>query len=239
MNSKYITNFSRDDGFGAQYQTILYSIIYAELIKKEFVYTPFIKMEHNYNNDTCFLQDKEKLINIIGNYKTINQVDSYETTDHSIYKIVESNLDEYVNLKSFIKVKDLFNENKPLKFKLDSNTVAVHIRRKNIHDNGQDYGYTDDDYFLNIINHIRKSSNNKNIFHIYSQGDINCFENFKSDDTYFHLNEKLEDTIYGLTSANTLIMSKSSLSYISALMTEGMVYYIPFWHPKLNKWKIL
>ena len=74
MINKYLTNFTRDDGFGAQYQTILYSIMYSELVNKEFVYTPFKKMEHNYDDDPNFLKEKENLINIIGNYKNVNDI---------------------------------------------------------------------------------------------------------------------------------------------------------------------
>jgi hypothetical protein len=47
IQSEIISNPCRTDGFGAQYQTIIYSVIYAELNNKEFRYSPFKKMEHN------------------------------------------------------------------------------------------------------------------------------------------------------------------------------------------------
>lgn len=235
----YITNFSRDDGFGAQYQTILFSIIYSELINKEFVYTPFKKMEHNYDGDPNFLKEKEDLINIIGNYKSVNEVDNYETTNSEIYRIIEDNIDKCIELDSFKKAKTLFYKNK---FIIDNNintNVAVHIRRYNVHDNGQTYGYTNDEYFLNAINYIRSEYKIPKTFHIYSQGEMSSFENFKSDDVVFHLNEKIENTVCGLVTSNILIMSKSSLSYVSGLLNNGIVYYLPFWHNKLNKWKVI
>jgi hypothetical protein len=239
MSNGYITNFSRDDGFGAQYQTILFSIIYSELVDKEFVYSPFTKMEHNYDKDPNFLEEKENLINIIGNYKSINEVDTYETTTPEIYRIIEGNIDKCVESESFKKAKKLFFKNKPIKIKKDTIDVAVHIRRCNPHDNGQTYGYTDDEYYLNVIKHIRSQYQKNKMFHIYSQGEFKSFERFKSDDVVFHLNKKLENTIYDLVTSDILVMSKSSLSYVSGLLSDGIVYYLPFWHNKLNKWKII
>lgn len=235
----YLTNFSRDDGFGAQYQTILYSVIYSELIKKEFVYTPFKKMEHNYENNVDYLNEKEKFINIIENFKNVNQVDNYEITSSKIYKIIENEIDKCVELQSFLNVKKLFFENKPKINKSDNLNVSIHIRRFNPHDNGQTYGYTDDEYFLNVIQHIRNQYQNNKTFHIYSQGNIDSFEKFKSNDTVFHLNEKMEDTFFNLTTSDILVTSKSSFSYMAGLLSDGIVYYIPFWHPKLKKWKTI
>lgn len=235
----YITNFERDDGFGGQYQTIIFSIIYSEIVNKEFVYSPFKKMEHNYNNDLDFLDKKEKLINILENYKTINEVNNYDITSPEIYKIIEANIDKCVEMDSFKKAKNLFFENKPRKIKEDKLNVSVHIRRANPHDNGQTYGYTGDEYFLNCLDKIRKEYKQDKIFHIYSQGNINSFEKYKSDDTIFHLNEKLEDTFYDLTTSDVLVMSKGSFSYMAGLLCDGDIYYLPFWHTKLNKWKII
>jgi hypothetical protein len=239
MSNGYITNFSRDDGFGAQYQTILFSIIYSELVNKEFVYNPFTKMEHNYDKDPNFLKEKENLINIIGNYKSINDVDTYEITTPEIYRIVEGNINKCVELESFKKAKRLFLQNKSIKIKENDVDVAVHIRRCNPHDNGQSYGYTDDEYYLNVIKHIRHQHSKNKTFHIYSQGDLKSFEKFKADDVVFHLNEKLENTMYDLVTSDILVMSKSSLSYVSGLLSDGVVYYLPFWHNKLNKWKTI
>ena len=235
----YITNFKREDGFGGHYISIMYSIIYAELINAEFVYTPFERMEHNYDNSPDFLDKKEKFINIINNYKTINDVDQYTPTSLGIYSIIQENIDKSINSNSFKRIKELFFLNKIKKNNSDIFNIAVHIRRKNPHDNGEDYGYTNDEYFLNCIDHIRKEYQKQKIFHIYSQGDLNSFEKFKSNDVVFHLNEPIEDTFYDLVTADVLIMSKSALSYSAALLSDGIIYYIPLVHPKLSHWKML
>jgi hypothetical protein len=75
------------------------------------------------------------------------------------------------------------------------------------------------------------------IFHIYSQGDKKNFLHFKNDDILLHLNESIESTFYSMVTAQILVMSKSSLSYTAGMLSDGIIYYLPFWHkPSLN-WK--
>ena len=66
-----ITNLLRpDDGFGENYKYLIYSIMYAEFNKYDFVYKPFKSMRHNYNDDTDYINKKEIMINCIGTFKT-------------------------------------------------------------------------------------------------------------------------------------------------------------------------
>lgn len=50
------TNSRQVDGFGSQFQHAITCAVYAELHNKEFRYTPFTQMEHNYDNDPLFLE---------------------------------------------------------------------------------------------------------------------------------------------------------------------------------------
>ena len=60
----------------------------------------------------------------------------------------------------------------------------------------------------------------------------------KKKNTFFHLNEDICETFTGLVASDILVTSASSLSYIAAFLTEGIVYYQPFWHPPASKWII-
>ena len=64
-----ITNVSQNDGFGSQFHNIIATVIFAEINKKQYVYTPFQKMDHNYNSETNFIAKKEWLINFMQNFK--------------------------------------------------------------------------------------------------------------------------------------------------------------------------
>ena len=119
--------------------------------------------------------------------------------------------------------------------------IAVHIRRNNNHDNGNagDRITTPNRYYLQIMNNLRQKYNNKNIlFHIYSQGYLHDFNEFINSDVVFHLNEDIVETFIGMVSANVLIMSPSSFSYVAGLLSDGEVYYKRFWHNPKSNWII-
>ena len=81
---------------------------------------------------------------------------------------------------------------------------------------------------------------NRPVFHIYSQGDEeDLWDAFKEDDIVLHINESVEDTFTSMVLADVLVTSRSSFSYTAALLSEGEVYYIPFWHPPLPHWKVI
>jgi len=42
-----------------------------------------------------------------------------------------------------------------------------------------------------------------------------------------------------MVTAKVLVTAKSSFSYSAALLSEGVVYYIPFWHQPLDEWVVL
>ncbi len=227
-----LTNFFRNDGFGAQYQNIIYTILYCELLGEEFIYSPFNAMQHNYTDDIDFLEKKERLINITSEYKT--GIAPY--APYSIYREVEKNLDKCLNGESIKRIKKAFFVKKNSPYTEPS--IAIHIRRRNINDNveqeSENY-YSDNCYFVDAINRLRKHGFK---FHIFSQGEEKDFKDFISTDTILHLNESLESTFCGLVFADILVMSKSSLSYSAALISNGEIYYQPFWHPSSEKWKV-
>ncbi len=52
-----------------------------------------------------------------------------------------------------------------------------------------------------------------------------------------HFNEDPLETLEALATADLLIMSRSSFSYISAMLNQtGAMVYFPFWHPRLPEW---
>jgi hypothetical protein len=44
------------------------------------------------------------------------------------------------------------------------------------------------------------------------------------------------EALEGMATADTLIISRSSFSYLAALFSEGIVIYFPFWHQPLKDW---
>lgn len=234
-----VTNPKRSDGFGGQFQTIIASVIYAELHNKKFAYTPFKAMEHNYHNDADFLQKKEWLINFIDNFE-INENDTIQQPTHSVFlNFFESNLDACVNSSSLKKIKMIFraNKNRTDYFSHKNLPIAVHVRRPNAHDNRIEGADTPDHIFLHTIHQLRILYAPQNPqFHVYSQGDAEHFTLYEAPDVVLHLNESVEDTFTAMVLADVLVASASSLSYTAGLLSEGIVYYVPFWHAPLPHW---
>ena len=244
-----ITNPPRPDGFGAQFQSIIQSVIYAELKQKRFLYTPFKTMEHNYDNDPDFIQKKEQLINFIGNFE-INQDPTLQTvsSQDTYTRFFEANLAACANSQSLKKIKSVFRSNKSKNDYFDAEHlhVAIHIRRANPHDtlNGRPpptERYLAMKKYIAIIEELRRLYVSKNpLFHIYSQGEISNFDrSFRSNDIVFHINTSVEETFASMVLADALVTSTSSLSYVAGILSEGTVYYIPFWHPPLPSWTIM
>jgi hypothetical protein len=232
----YITNKIRTDGFGAQYQCIIFTILFAELMGLEFIYTPFGKMEHNYENDVDFILKKENLINLINHYKHQKDIEQDKIIDYEIgyiYKVVEDNLDFCLSSESFKKVKELFYQN--VSNKSNEKTLNIHIRRPNKFDIGN-YGYTDDGYFLTLIEDIKMNNPDLKKIKIHSQGELSDFTLFKNLDVEFSLNKTIEETFIDLVTSDILVLSKSSFSYTAGLLSDGLVYYQPFWHKPVKNW---
>jgi hypothetical protein len=95
--------------------------------------------------------------------------------------------------------------------------------------------------YINVINNLRGLYHfARPIFHIYSQGDVEQFKTvFAGDDIVLHIDETLEDTFTAMVFADVLVTSTSSFSYTAALLSDGEIYYIPFWHPPLGDWIII
>lgn len=136
--------------------------------------------------------------------------------------------------------------------------IGIHIRKGDAE--GNERRTLDLGYYLRVMKSILRSVllvNDHNLkvdgpqydvaFHIYSQGDLFHFtplyeieeENFSR--IVFHLNVNVNETLHHLACADVLVMAKSTLSYLSALLNpNGAVVYYPFWltSPKCieDKW---
>ncbi|MBS1986302.1 hypothetical protein JST99_00005, partial [Candidatus Dependentiae bacterium] len=189
-----VTNPRRSDGFGGQFQTIIASVIYAELNNQKFMYTPFKGMEHNYHDDASFLKKKEWLINFIGNFE-VNENDTSIQLDHTVFlNFFEANLARCVNSFSLQKIKRIFRANKDRAhyFNNENLHIAVHVRRPNAHDNRIQGADTSDDVFLRAIGQLRAVYAAQNPqFHIYSQGNPEHFTIYEAQDVLLHIDESV------------------------------------------------
>jgi hypothetical protein len=243
MAKNKIIPVERNDGFGAQFQTIVFTILFSEFNNLEYIHRNIETMEHNYNNDNDFIYKINNCMNIHGNYPDVSSINNYNDViyvrNEDIYKNVEDNIDKYTkNSESMNKIKQCFWKNKDRNvYKNNKFNIAVHIRRENKCDGGNTERVRPDSFFLNAINNLRSLYDEEEVlFHIYSQGNINSFDLYKNDDVVFHIDEDLCETFIGLVGANVLVTSASSFSYIAAILSDADIYYLPFWHKPKSDW---
>jgi transcription initiation factor TFIID subunit 8 len=229
----------RSDGFGAQFQTIIQSILITECNNKTYLHNTIKNIEHNYEYDSVFLNKIEDLMNLKDNFELAenNSDKNINILDFSVISIFENNIDFYMESESLKNLRNIFWKNKIKKFDTNKLNISIHVRRQNIHDNRIEGADTPDKYYLDVIRHLRQLYYNKDIlFHIYSQGNIDNFKIYENDDVVLHIDENIFYTFIGLVEADILVMSASSFSYSAGLLNDGIVYYLPFWHKPCKNW---
>lgn len=242
MSEKVYSSIISTDGFGAQYQRVLQTYIFCKIHNLIFVYNNFDLVEHVPNNDAKYINSLEQLINLKNNIPNLKSQMNVTHIDYMsiIMPFFEKNIDYCCESEHMQFIKKCFWENKNKNwFNNGKMNVAVHIRRENPIDKGMagERATTPNSYYLNIINHIRKKyADKKLLFHIYSQGNPIFFKDFENEDTVLYLDHDLIESFFGMVSADIFIMSPSSLSYSAALISDGEIYYKPFWHAPQKAW---
>jgi FkbM family methyltransferase len=244
-----VTNVLRTDGFGAQFQSVLWTLLWAETTGRRFKYTPIQHIDLISNSGTIKDTEDENTFEEVIQYMSIK--DNYPLADSEAtpvpigtpYAYVEANLDSVFQSFTFRRVKEQFMVGKVRRFDTDRLHVAVHIRRLGNfeREHGRFRAGTHDtpnSEYLAIMNRIREEYRGRDlVFHIYSQGRVEDFAELASDQTVFHLNEKVLDTFTDLIFADVLVTCRSSFSYLAALFSENVVYYMPFWHTPRSHWR--
>jgi|LauGreDrversion4_2_1035121.scaffolds.fasta_scaffold78150_2 hypothetical protein len=239
----FCTSEPRDDGFGGHFQNILWDILYSETNGYNYVFIPPKKIDHNYTNDSNYIQRLINYMSVEERYGIQNiptDTPLHINIRSSIYEEIQSNMELYHSGSIFERYQSDFFSNKKSPYDPQHFHVAVHIRRFNKCDLGDWGTITPDTYYLKMINKVRDDFKDKPLkFHIYSQGDESNFSLFVAPDTVFHLNEDILHTFNGMVFADVLTTTTSSLSYVAALLSKGIIYHQPFWHKPLAKWRII
>ena len=116
------------------------------------------------------------------------------------------------------------------------NILASHIRRGQIMQwtpEEREGRFLPNDYFVNVIKQVKSVSPNIES-HIYSMGQPGEFTEF-SGDTHFHLSKDENDfegtceALRAMINADILVMSRSGMSYMAGILSNGINIVHPFW----------
>ena len=252
MRTRVVSSQPRTDGFGAQFQNIIFDILYTSAMTPNMQYVfpsniARMQFEHNYNDDPTFANKLIRCMNLNAKFnvpprpKPIRVI-RYKGTEN--YAFCEENLTRLLETNAFKCIKQLFFEGKSTPYDTAFYNVAVHVRKHSAHDM-RVYNRTNEpnSYYTNVMQFvIEEYKGTKPVrFHIHSQGGANNeFTNFSATraEVVMHLDESVEDAFNGLVFADALVTSASSFSYVAAMLTDGVVYYKHFWHKPSMKWVV-
>lgn len=256
MTARVVSTEARTDGFGAQYQNIIFDILFTSAMTPNVQYVfpsnlERMQFEHNYKNDPTFSNRLIRLMNLDAKFNvtpqtTPIQVIRYKGTKN--YAFCEANLTRLLETNAFKLIKQLFFEGKSTPYDTAFYNVAIHVRKHSAHDMRVHKRTNEPNaYYINVMRFIIENyKGTKPVrFHIHSQGNTNNeFTNFSATranvgvEVVMHLNESVEDAFNGLVFADALATSASSFSYVAAMLTDGVVYYKQFWHKPSLKWVV-
>lgn len=126
-------------------------------------------------------------------------------------------------------------------------SIAVHIRvfnQNDLHAYEKDYNTSTGRHFItdkmyeDIILRLKEENGDADV-HIFSQNSFDKkYASLRNiEGVNIHLDEvDAFDTFHHLCSADILVLSSSSFSYLAGIYNKNKVVYIPFWHPPLEKW---
>lgn len=238
----YLTNEVRYDGFGAQYQSILWTILYAELNGHTFLYSDIPYMENPTEDAAKFLWEALHCMNIRNHFPhvtTVKEEPIFSPKVPSFYGVIEKNIEQYHTSESFQRLKALYYQSKVSPFDKDHVHVAVHIRRHMKFDSRKESNETPLTYYLYVMTAVQemyKTSEKPLLFHLYSQGKQDDFKVLEQFPLHYHLEDSTFETFNGMVFADVLITSASSFSYLAGLLSNGRIVYKQFWHPPRYHW---
>lgn len=147
------------------------------------------------------------------------------------------------NPRWFSSIHSTVQGNIQVREKIHEHVTAVHMRRGDVKPcikGGGFYRYCPNQHYLEIMaKYVPKESHS----HIQIYSETESYENFTdfAECCSMELDKDLGETWLGMMMADLLILSRSSFSYVPALLNVNpnvQVIYTPFWHtsPNITNW---
>jgi len=252
--SLYLTYDIYPDGFGAQYQRVIGIYCLAKYYNIKYLHTPIQSIAHlptdywKKINDhfglSIFEAGKNGIPENFEETLTINtpsiedlQIKTNKDTVMKItlpYHILDNDPEIYD--RSMDELRQLKQKLPLPEYSKDTTNIAIHMRRGDVSKDVNSDRYTDNAYYVKLIDILKQKYDHCNIF-IFTQGSEDLDE-FKEMENVKIMNDlDILETFEYLCNADVFIMAKSSLSYLAALYNNNDVYIQPFWHSKLARWK--
>ncbi|MEI9906794.1 MAG: hypothetical protein WDO06_01810 [Actinomycetota bacterium] len=251
----YLSCAGRSDGGGAQLHATLSTQLLCNDFKIQYLHTPFSSIEHKPANwsEKEWLEKWENYLDLGDGFPTRSQIDykNFEIVSAKSPLEAVARLLKNRSRKVIVEVRECHDyadrhaknyQSIISKYQTDQKSpiIAVHVRRGDVTSSHQTFRFTSAE---NIKSHIGQVindfPNNENEVVLYSASSDSDLTELSKFDWKLDTSSNVFEVLNALRSAEIQVMSKSSLSYIGALFSSGVVYYQRFWHSPLPGWKLL
>lgn len=249
-----ITCAGRRDGVGMQAMARISGINFAQAFGATYVDSPFARLDHAPTDQQDWCSAWENCLNL-GEGEEVRGDSNYVVVSYADYLLKGVPITENTILRfqqcywlhrhypnSLNDISELLRT----KFKLPPNTrardrvvVAVHVRRGDVGNARNSIRFTPNDAIVRAIQSLRSILDGLGVtatFEVHSQGRPSDFEEFSRLGCELHLDSEAIWTMGKLAGSDILIMSKSSFSYVAALINRGVKIYEPTFNPPLSSW---
>lgn len=241
LNRPTFTCSGQSDGVGSQATSILSAQIYAYNNNFTYVHSPFFKISHNYERSKSWESTWESFLNLGNGYPQISDFSKSKITEIEFSKFKSADQLSTDRIYRFPRLGPLsskyFDYFHPVLLRhrfnfhsfhhsssLNPNNfnIAIHIRRGDVsldknpkHRNR----YTENNLILRTISQLRSLFEGPDtVFHLYSEGTADQFQQFVSTDTILHLDESPFDSLVQMIKSDVFVTAKSSFSRLAAYL---------------------
>lgn len=263
LRACYLTCAGRVDGIGAQVQAALSTILAARELHLTYCHTPFKEIEHYADRESAaarwehFFSLGKGEISIkdipLDDLEVVyidtpkpDEILDFKNHSNTLFVVqhchdfADYHPDKYLDMQDRILAKYMHSPKGMYAsyYQPGKVNIAVHIRRGDVYRHRVNR-FTTNEFYKDLLIDIMAMLDSLQLessIHIYSQGIPEDFGELNKLDVKFHLDECTYTTFYNLTSADILVMAKSSFSYATALFSNSIKIYQPFLHKPLKSW---
>ena len=253
-----ITTLGRTDGAGAQAQSLMSAIAFAEAHGLQYVHRPFATIEHaemempawvrlwedyfNLGDGELYLDDDQRPLASLDYLRQVpRHVPVVAAAEHYLHYC---NQDEEAWERVLPRLRAKFWKNKHRSSRAGGEIrIAVHMRRGDVTagDKKVANNFTPNATFVNTITRLKAMLAGKvpslNV-EIFSQGDLSMFADLAALGAKLRLDVPALDTHRALVEADILVMSKGAYSYTAGVLNDGLVLYDPQKYRALQGWVV-
>ncbi len=244
-----LTCAGKTDGGGAQVHAVMSVMSFCQAFGYPYVHTPFQRIEHT--PGIAEVREWEQLFNLGAGEAAASDC-GYPIVPAFLYVrsprlwfqkvgVAVEELHGFSNAhpEAYLRIRQAIRRKyagRLLTREDDRLTVAVHIRRGDVTGTAR---LTSDTAISTRIGAVRRACGEAGRgcrVVIHSQGQKEDFKAFAAQGCELCLDAPALQSLNALVQADILLMAKSSFSYVAGVLSEGIVIYEPFWHPRLPGW---